>query len=53
MKVSPVLDADQAKMREVAKPIIEQWASRLNPDGRKIYDTAKTMIDAHYASGGK
>jgi TRAP-type transport system periplasmic protein len=52
MKLNPVLDADQAKMREIAKPIVEQWASRLKSDGRKIYDTAKTMIDAHYASGG-
>lgn len=53
MKVNPASDADQAKMREVAKPIVEQWASRLRPDGRKIYDVAKAMIDAHYAAGGK
>jgi TRAP-type C4-dicarboxylate transport system substrate-binding protein len=53
MKSAPVLPADQAKMREVAKPIIERWAGRLNPDSKKIYDTAKTMIEAHYAAGGQ
>ena len=53
MKSNSVSDADQAKMRDIAKPIVEQWAARLKPDGRKIYDTAKTMIDAHYAAGGK
>jgi TRAP-type C4-dicarboxylate transport system substrate-binding protein len=53
MKSTPVTDADLIKMREAAKPVVEQWAARLKPDARKIYDTAKTMIDAHYASGGK
>ena len=53
MKSTPVTDADLIKMREAAKPVVEQWAARLKPDARKIYDTAKTMIDAHYAAGGK
>lgn len=50
MAVHAVKDPDQAKMREVAKPIIEQWASRLKPDSRKIYEVAKSMIDEYYAS---
>ena len=37
-------------VRAAAKPVIEQWAARLKPDGRKIYDAARTMIDAHIAS---
>ena len=49
IKVHPVKDADQAKMRELAKPVIEQWAARLKPESRKIYDVAKSMIDAYYA----
>jgi TRAP-type C4-dicarboxylate transport system substrate-binding protein len=49
MKSHPVSAADEARMREVAKPIVEQWAARLKPDGRKIYDAAKAMIDAHHA----
>jgi len=49
MKVHPVSAADQKKMRDAAKPIIEQWAARLNPESRKIYDVAKSMIDAYYA----
>ena len=50
MKVHPVAPADDAKMREAAKPIVQQWAARLRPDARKIYDTAQSMIDAHYAA---
>ncbi len=50
MKTNPVASADEAKMREAAKPIVEQWAAKLRPDGRKIFDAAKAMIDAHNAA---
>jgi TRAP-type C4-dicarboxylate transport system substrate-binding protein len=50
MKVNPVPEADQARMRQASTPIIENWARRLNPDGKKIYDVAKSTIDAHLAS---
>jgi TRAP-type C4-dicarboxylate transport system substrate-binding protein len=50
MKMHPVQRADEIKMRDVAKPIIQQWAAKLKPDGRKIYDVANAMIEAHYAA---
>jgi TRAP-type C4-dicarboxylate transport system substrate-binding protein len=50
MKLHPVAAADDARMRDAAKPIIQQWAAKLRPDGRKIYDTAQAMIDAHNAT---
>jgi TRAP-type transport system periplasmic protein len=53
MKVNAVSDADLATMRKVGNTIVEQWAAKLRPDARPIYETARKMIDAHYASGGK
>jgi len=53
MKVTPVSDADLTKMRAVGTTIVDQWAAKLKPDARPIYDTARKMIDAHYAAGGK
>lgn len=50
MKPTQVASADEARMREAAKPIIEQWAAKLRPDGRRIFDAAKSMIDAHNAA---
>ncbi len=49
MKPNPVAAADEAKMRDAAKPIVQQWAAKLRPDARTIYDTAQSMIDAHLA----
>ena len=49
MKVHSVTDADQAKMRVVAKQIVDQWAARLDRESRKIYDVARSMIDSYYA----
>jgi len=46
MKVSPVSAADAETMRKAALPVVEQWSRQLNPDSRKIYDTAKSMVDA-------
>lgn len=53
MKVMPVSDEDLIKMREAGNKIVEQWAAKLRPDARPIYETARKMIDAHYAAGGK
>lgn len=44
MKVREVPAADRAFMRKVSEPIIENWASRLKPDARKIFDVANGMI---------
>jgi TRAP-type C4-dicarboxylate transport system substrate-binding protein len=49
MKVNPVSPSDAELMRKAALPIIADWAARLNPDSRKIYDVAKSMIDAQVA----
>lgn len=49
MTVHEVPAADEAKMRQVAGPIVEQWAARLDEESRKIFDMAKSMIDAHTA----
>jgi TRAP-type C4-dicarboxylate transport system substrate-binding protein len=50
MKVNPVSAADQATMRQASTRIVEDWARKLNPDGKKIYEAAKSMIDTHSAS---
>jgi TRAP-type C4-dicarboxylate transport system substrate-binding protein len=45
MKVHEVSAADRAFMRKVAQPIVMEWASRLKPDSRKIFDLANSMIE--------
>lgn len=49
MKVREVPAADQAFMLKVSRPIVEKWAARLDPESRKIYDLAKSMIDDYHA----
>jgi TRAP-type C4-dicarboxylate transport system substrate-binding protein len=49
MKVNPVSPTDAAAMRKAAQPIINEWAGRLDAPSRKLFDLAKSMIDAHGA----
>ncbi len=38
---------DMAYMRKVARPIVRDWADRLDPEARRIYEKAKAMIAEH------
>ncbi|MHA1564742.1 MAG: TRAP transporter substrate-binding protein [Alphaproteobacteria bacterium] len=49
VKQHAVSKADQAMMVAVARPIVVNWAARLDPESRKIFDKAKSMIDAFHA----
>ena len=50
--VVPVSDADRARMREAAAPIIKAWVGRLDPESRAIYEHAKSIIAEHYKKRG-
>jgi TRAP-type C4-dicarboxylate transport system substrate-binding protein len=46
VSVSP---ADRATMEKAAATVVDNWVKRLKPDGRKLYDQAKAMIDEYKA----
>ena len=49
MTAVPVSAADRETMKKAAGTVIDNWLKRLKPDGRKIYDQAKAMIDDYNA----
>jgi TRAP-type transport system periplasmic protein len=49
MTAVPVSAADRETMKKAAGTVVDNWLKRLKPDGRKIYDQAKAMIDDHNA----
>ncbi len=49
MTAVPVSTSDRATMEKAASTVVDNWLKRLKPDGRKIFDTAKAMIDEHNA----
>jgi len=40
---------DRAFMMKISKPIIEDWAKRLDPESKRIYLRAKAIVDAYNA----
>jgi hypothetical protein len=50
MTAVPVPANDRATMQKAAATVVDNWLKRLKPDGRKIYDQAKAMIDEYNAA---
>ena len=50
MTAVPVPDNDRATMQKAASTVVDNWLKRLKPDGRKIFDQAKSMIDEYNAT---
>ena len=50
MTAVPVPPNDRATMQKAAATVVDNWLKRLKPDGRKIYDQAKAMIDEYNAA---
>lgn len=50
MTAVPVPANDRATMQKAASTVVDNWLKRLKPDGRKIYDQAKAMIDEYNAA---
>jgi TRAP-type C4-dicarboxylate transport system substrate-binding protein len=45
MKVTVPVKGDLESMKTLAKPIIENWGTRLNAEQKPIYERAKSMIE--------
>lgn len=53
VKVTEVAPADEAKMLELAKPVIQKWATNLPAANKPLYEKAARIIDEHKASKKK
>jgi len=46
----PVTDADRQRIVDAAKPVIDEWQSRLDAPSRRIFEKAKALVEAYHAS---
>ena len=49
MTAVPVSAEDRAVMQKAAAEIVDKWQKRLDPEGHKIYEKVKAMVDDYNA----
>ena len=49
MTAVPVSPEDRAVMQKAAVEIVDKWQKRLDPEGHKIYEQVKAMVDEYNA----